>query len=179
MSEQESKSPSSPEGTPETPRRWFRGGVIALAVVGALVLVVGGGGAIVYAMGGGWHGHMSAEHMADRVELGVKYALRDTDATDEQREQVTSILQATAIDVHALMEAHAGLHQQLHDVLTAETVDRARLEAVRAEGVSLADQATKRLAQGMADAADILTTQQRAALSQRLEERNRWHHDHD
>ena len=67
MSEQESKSPSSPEGTPETPRRWFRGGVIALAVVGALVLVVGGGGAIVYAMGGGWHGHMSAEHMAENA----------------------------------------------------------------------------------------------------------------
>jgi periplasmic protein CpxP/Spy len=178
MSEQVSKSPSSPEAAPVTPRRWLRGGVIALAVVGALVLVVGGGGAIVYAMGGGWRGHMSVD-MAERVELGVKYALRDTDATDEQREQVTSILQATAIDVHALMEAHAGLHQQLHDVLTAETVDRARLETVRAEGVSLADQATKRLARGMADAADILTTQQRAALSQRLEERNRWHRDHD
>ena len=179
MNEQDSKTPSAPAGTPQTPRRGLRGLVIALAVVGALVLVVGGGGALVYAMGGGHGRHMSPEHMADRIELGVKYALRDTDATDEQREQVTSILQATATDVHALMTARKGLHQQLHDVLTAETVDRGRLESVRAEGVSLADQATQRLAQGVADAAEVLTTEQRAALSKRLEERNRWHHDHD
>ncbi len=175
MSEQDSKTPASAAGTPETPKRRRRGWIIAAAVVGALV-IVGAGKALVYAKGG-WDGHMSPEEMADRIELGVKYALKETGATDEQRTRVTAILQATAADVHALAQEHKGFHKQLHEILAAETVDRARLEAVRAEGVSVADQATKRLAQGVADAADVLTPEQRAQLAERLHKRRRWHHD--
>ncbi len=175
MSEQDSKTTSSPAGTPGAPRRKRRGWIIAASIVGALVLLAGGK-ALVYAKGG-WDGHMSAEEMADRIELGVKYALKATDATDEQRARVTAILQATAADVHALADEHRGFHEQLHEILAAQTVDRARLEAVRAEGVSLADQASKRLAQGVADAADVLTPEQRAALAERMHKRRRWHHD--
>jgi Spy/CpxP family protein refolding chaperone len=43
--------------------------------------------------------------------------------------------------------------------------DRAALEALRAEHLALADDVSKRLAAGLADAADVLTPEQRAKLA--------------
>jgi periplasmic protein CpxP/Spy len=179
MSNQDRSSTSpGPATPPAAPRRSRRGWVIG-AIVTALVLVAGGK-AYVYASGGGhgWRGHMSAEEMAEHIELRVKYALKDVDATEEQRAKVTGILQATATDVHTLAKQHQGMHQQLHEILTADSLDRARLEALRVEGLGVADQASKRLLQGVADAADVLTPEQRAQLNEKLEKRHRhWHDD--
>lgn len=174
MSEQD-RTTTSPPTTP--PRRSRRRWIIAASIVGVLMLV-GGTKAYVYAKGGGWHGHMSAEEMSDRISLRVKYALADVDATDEQKAKVTEILQGTASDVHALAGEHRAAHKQLFEILTAETIDRARLEAVRAETLGLADQATKRIVQGVADAADVLTPEQRAELAARMQKRHRhWQED--
>ena len=117
---------------------------------------------------------MSAEFVADHVELGVKYVLREVDATAEQKAQVTTILQSTATDVYALADQHFAAHEQLHDILSAASIDRERLEAVRVGELRLADEASKRILQGFADAAEVLTPEQRVALSKHLEEHRHW-----
>lgn len=155
-------------------RNWL----IAGSVAGA-VLLLGGTGAFVYARDAGWHhgwgGGMHGEFIADRIEGRVDDVLSNVDATAEQKAQVTSILQAAASDVHALAEQHSAIHRRLHEVLSAETVDRAALETVRADGLLLADQASKRLLDGIADAAEVLSPEQRAALAQRAEQHRHWH----
>ena len=169
--------------TPPSPRfaRTRRALLIAFAVVGVLTMLVGTT-AYVYARGGGWHhglhGAMSSEAMADRIAHGVKYVLADTDATADQKEKVIAILQAAASDVHSLHDQHLAVHQQVQDIFGAQSVDRARLETVRADQLRLADEASRRITGALADAAEVLTPQQRAQLLQEMEKHHRWH-DHD
>ena len=153
-----------------------RGWIVAGVAAGVLLL----GGAFAYARVGGWshhgHGPMSAEFVADHVALGVKYALSEVDATAEQKTQVTKILQSAATDVHALMGQHVSAREQWQEILSAATIDRARLEAVRGEELRFADEASRRIVQGVADAAEVLTPEQRTALAEHLEKHRRWRH---
>jgi Spy/CpxP family protein refolding chaperone len=98
------------------------------------------------------------------------------DATAEQKAQVTKILQAAATDVHGLADQHFAARKQLHEILSAPTIDRERLEAVRAGEMQLADEASKRILQGVADAAEVLTPEQRTALAEHMEEHGHWRH---
>lgn len=161
MSEQQS---STTQGSPRRSRRW----IVAGSILGSLALL---GGAMAFAHvrdGGrqpGWGGPMHAEFMADHIEHGVKYVLSDVDATAEQKAQITSIMQTAATEAHAAADRHSELRRQLHEILSAQTIDRTRLEAVRADGLRLADQASKRILDGIADAAEVLTPEQRAELA--------------
>jgi Spy/CpxP family protein refolding chaperone len=113
--------------------------------------------------------------MNQRIERGVHHMLSKVDATAEQKEKVTTILKATASDVTALRDRHLADARRLGQILSAQTIDRAGLEAVRTEELGLADTASKRLMQGLADAADVLTPEQRAKLIARVEAHSRWH----
>ena len=117
---------------------------------------------------------MSADAFSEHIERHVKSVLSEVDATPEQEAQVTSILQGAARDVYALKEQHVSAHKQLHEILSAETIDRARLETVRADQIRLADEASQRFVSGLADAAEVLTPEQRAALVARMERHHDW-----
>jgi protein CpxP len=167
MSEPVSSNPSSLESRPRRRRSLFIGG----AVLGLLALLIGAGYVVARSDGWrhGWGGHMSSEPLAARVEHGVKHLLADSDATAEQKEQVAAILQAAAADVQALHDQHVDAHKQIHEILSAESIDRVRLENLRADQMGLADQASKRIIEGVADAAEVLTVQQRTQLLQSME----------
>lgn len=164
------------------PRRSYRGILIASIVAGVLALGVGVK-AYVFAQGGGWlhggHGPMSPELISDRVEHFVKFVLSDVDATADQKAKVTTIMQATAKDVFALRAQHVAAHERVHALLSAQTIDRTGLEAVRADQLRLADEASKRIVDGIADAAEVLTPAQRTTLAQKMEQRHRWRHGGD
>ena len=157
-------------------RRLFIAGSAVVAIA-ALVAV----NTFVFARGGGhhgWGGQMSAEDMSEHLEHGVKYVLSDIDATDQQKAQITAIVQATAQDLHAMHDQHSGGREQLKAILSAATVDRAQLETLRADHVRLADEASKRIVAGLADVADVLTPEQRVALATKMEKRHhRWHRE--
>jgi len=158
---------------PKKPRA-RRGWIVAATLVGVVALFAGAK-ALVFAHGASRHGGpMTDEMLSDHIERGVKYVLLDTDATAEQRQQVTAIMESAAKDVHVLIDQHHAAHQQIHDILAAPTIDRARLEAVRAEQLGLADQASKRVVTALADAAEVLTPEQRAALIASAE-KHHWH----
>jgi protein CpxP len=110
----------------------------------------------------------------ERIERGVRHVLSNVDATPEQKEKVATILKGTANDVTALRERHLADAQRIGQILSAQNIDRQGLEAVRADELSLADQASKRLMQGLADSAEVLTPEQRAKLVARVQSHQRW-----
>jgi periplasmic protein CpxP/Spy len=177
MTEPINPNPASPDPATPRPPRTGRGLLIASALVlGVLTLLVGAK-AYVFARGGGmhqgWSEPMSSEEIADRIEHGVKYLLADTDATADQRAKVTAILQSAADDVHALRDQHVADRNQFHQIFAAATIDRTRLESVRADELRLADQASRRIVTALADAAEVLTPEQRTKL---MEEMQKHHH---
>jgi Spy/CpxP family protein refolding chaperone len=112
---------------------------------------------------------VTAEEMAEHIGHHVERVLSGIGTTDEQTAQITSIVQAAAQDVHAMHDQHGAARQELKEILSAPSIDRSRLEALRADHVRLADEASKRVVTALADAADVLTPEQRAAAAQKIE----------
>jgi periplasmic protein CpxP/Spy len=167
-------APATPRtGARRSRRRW----IIAGSIVGSLALLAGAMRAV-YAHGDGWRhcggSHIGADGFSEHVDRRVKSMLADVDATADQQAQVSSILQSAARDVRALKDQHTSAHKQLHEILSAQTIDRARLETVRADQIRLADEASQRFVQGIADAAEVLTPEQRAALVARIDRHHHW-----
>ncbi len=117
------------------------------------------------------------EHQAifpGRIERIVDRALDRVDASSEQRQKITRIAERTADEIFALREKHLDARKQLREVLAAQTVDRARLETLRAEQMQLADATSKRITEAVAEAAEVLNPAQRAELSRQIERWQRW-----
>jgi periplasmic protein CpxP/Spy len=108
------------------------------------------------------------------IERGVERLGWATDASTEQKTKINAIAQKAADDIFALRAKHLEARKQVIDTLAAPTVDRAKLEAMRADQMKLAETATKRVTDAVADIADVLTPAQRADLGQRVERWQRW-----
>jgi protein CpxP len=120
------------------------------------------------------HGMMGGPHSAADVSAHVDHVLKhlyvEIDATDAQQAQITPLVKQAVND---LLPMHAQLqaaHAQAVQALTGSTVDRAALEAARVAHLQLADQASKRLTQLLADVDDVLTPAQRTALAAHLKQ---------
>jgi periplasmic protein CpxP/Spy len=163
---------------------WSRVGWIAVGLVGGLLA----GGASVWAVGrddfGGGMGRHRFMHRLhggpadpsaarEHVKTGVRWALGFVDATPEQEQRVQAIAQDALADLLPLRERHRANRTAIHEALAGGTVDREALEQARRSELKLADQASARLAQAVADAADVLTPEQRSQLA---EAAARFHH---
>ena len=148
---------------------------ILMTIAGALVLVVGGmtWSAVAYS-GKSWDG----DRFERFVEWKVEDMLDEVDATDEQRERVRAIATAALADMGEFHDFRREGREALVEALTQETVDREALETLRQSKLETADRASQRLLTALADAAEVLTPAQRAALAEEWASRD-WHHKHD
>src|SRR5712691_6114225 len=153
----------------------FNRSTILSFVAGAAVAVAVGVSAQVAAMGGWHHGSMmDGTHSAAEVNAHVDHMLKhfyvEIDATDAQKAQIGPLVKQAVDD---LMPLHAQLHTahtQAMQALTQTAIDRGSLEAARVEHLQLADRASKRMTQLIADVGDVLTPPQRKALADHLEQ---------
>ena len=151
------------------------GGVIG-AVVAGPVLGQGGYGPPWAHQNWAHHRHMGGERMffPGPIERGVERLGWATDASTEQKQKINAIAQKAADDIFTLRAKHLEARRQVIDTLAAPTVDRAKLETLRADQMKLAETATRRITDAVADIADVLTPAQRAELGQRVERWQRW-----
>ena len=127
--------------------------------------------------GPGWGHHgrgpMTPEQMSQRIDRGVDRMLGDVGATDEQKRKVADIAKAAATELAPLRDKHRAARRQAMELMAAPTIDRPALERLRAEQLQMADAASRRITQAMADAAEVLTPEQRAKLKERMDRRMR------
>ncbi len=151
--------------TPSPRRRFFRRAAIATLLAGAAT------GIGVKAFAHGPHGWHRGGFMDDPDRM-LKHLYVEIDATDAQKQQLAPIVKAAAGDLLPLRTRMHEARRQAVELLSRDLVDRAALEALRVDQLRLAEQASQRFVQALADVADVLTPVQRRELAERI---GRWH----
>jgi protein CpxP len=150
------------------PRRWVIAGLATatVAALGATLTWHDRAQAHGPMMGGfGWGGGSADPAVTGkRIDGMVQWMLADIDASDDQRTKIATILKAAANDLAPLRQQHMQARRTTMQLLAAPTIDRAQLESIRVQQIQLADTATRRMTQAMADAAEVLNSDQRAKL---------------
>lgn len=137
-----------------------------VAFVAGAALVAGVGG---FALGQGMSGTHSAADMSAHVDHMLKHFYVEIEATDAQKAQIDPLVKQAVNDLLPLHSQLHTAHTHATQALAQTSVDRGSLEAARAEHLQLADQASKRIVQLIADVGDVLTPAQRKAFADHLE----------
>ncbi len=114
-------------------------------------------------------GPPTIEEARDHAEFFVSFALHRLDATPDQQERVQKIVDGAVDDLFPVIEKHRANREALHGVLSGATVDRAAIEKLRVEEVTLADNLSRVVATAIGDSAEVLSSEQRAELIEHLE----------
>jgi Spy/CpxP family protein refolding chaperone len=101
-------------------------------------------------------------------------ALSSVGATADQKQKIFQIGRQAMTDLMPLRERRIVARTRLQELLKAPNVDRAAIEKLRADEFAAYDAGSKRAAQALADAAEVLNAEQRRQLVERWEMRRRW-----
>jgi Spy/CpxP family protein refolding chaperone len=121
---------------------------------------------------GGWHGRgfmmgqMHPAQIEDRADRLVRHLAIEVDATNEQQERLRAVVKSAVRDLLPMREKAQAARQRGRELLTQTTIDRAAIEAFRAEQIAQVDAISKRVAQAVADAASVLTVEQRRKIEE-------------
>ena len=171
---------------------WFRkGSRKTIAIATGIAIAIGGVLGVQALANSKTYGHMklyasnmSGEHgghhkgFADlsdadieaQIERIVKHAAIEIDATQEQQENITALVTAVAKDMKPVHDRMRATGKEIHELLLANTIDRAALERLRAERLADAERISKDLVSTLADVAEILSLEQRKVLNERIEQ---------
>jgi periplasmic protein CpxP/Spy len=186
MAEEPNVSVAPPTPTKNPRRRWplIAAGLLAVTLTGA---------AATHAVSEGFgHGRwgpagfmgrmgapLDAAQAEDRADRMVRHLAIEIDATPQQQERLRAIVKAAVKDLFPLREQARANRERAQTLLTQPTVDRVAIEAFRVEQMAMADAASKRIAQALADATEVLTPEQRRKIDEHLTARRShwrfWH----
>ncbi|MDD2700277.1 MAG: Spy/CpxP family protein refolding chaperone [Sideroxydans sp.] len=117
-------------------------------------------------------GEMDTARMGKFADKRMQRMLDDVKASDAQKEKASAIVKAALEEGAPLAKQMRDNHLQMRKLMSAATLDKAAIEAMRAEQIKLADEASKRMTSTMLAVADVLTPEQRAQLEQKMEKRH-------
>jgi Spy/CpxP family protein refolding chaperone len=99
-----------------------------------------------------------------RIEKRVDKALSGTDATAEQKKKVSDIVGQAFKDMRGFHDKRVENRKAMNEALQAPTVDPAKIEAIRAEQMKIADASSKRFTTALTEAGTVLNQTQRQAF---------------
>lgn len=144
-------------------RRWFAG-LAALCGLGLL-------GTQAQAHGWGRRAVLDPEEMARRMDWRIGRLVKEAGGTPEQKDRLVAIATAALADLRPLREQMRESRRGGLELLAAPVIDRRALEQLRATQMQVADARSRRMAQAMAEAAEVLTPEQRVKVAERLKQR--------
>ena len=185
MTDQSNTTSSSPNPSPSPsppPARSCRGrkGLFVMALLAVAVVAGLTGNMLSTAFGQGfawraWHdggpmgafmgGPLTPAQIDDRIDRMTKHMAIELDATADQQAKIAGIAKAAVNDLLPLREKAQAAHSQAVALLTAPTIDRSAIEQLRAQQIGLAETASKRIAQAVADASEVLNPEQRRKVA--------------
>jgi len=175
------------EQTPNTPKKRGRRRLIVYSLAGLVgilgitsISAIAKGGSEGWCRGGyermHWGGNDRGEgfksakirkfaaHRVDRV-------LNELDATPEQHQQVKEILDRAFENMGSRHEMRQRDRQAFIAILSQPEIDRAKLQTLRVEKITQMEKMSERMVQAVADAAEVLTPEQRVKLGEMMEQR--------
>jgi periplasmic protein CpxP/Spy len=169
-------SGAEPLQPPSGARRRFLTGMVTGGLLVSLLAAGGSMYALAHPRRGGWfsagHGSRDPEQAGERAAFATDWMLHRIDASEEQRQQVQAIVQAAVKDLLPMKDQHHQYLQALRAALAQPTINRDILGEIRGAELQLANAASGRLMEAVADAAEVLTPEQRARLAELAA---RWH----
>ena len=116
--------------------------------------------------------HLDPAKLDEHLDRMLKHLYVEVDATDAQKQRLGPIVKAATRDLLPMRDQMRDTRRQAVTLLSQPSIDRTALESLRASQLQLAEQASKRFTQALADVADVLTPEQRKQLAERV---GRWH----
>lgn len=102
------------------------------------------------------------EARADRM---IRHLAIEIDATAEQQDKLRAIVRDAVKDLLPVREKLQAARATARELLTQQTIDRAAIEKFRADQIALHEATSKRLVTAIADAAEVLTPEQRRKIN--------------
>jgi Spy/CpxP family protein refolding chaperone len=112
-----------------------------------------------------FNGPLSQAQIDDRIDRMTKHMAIELDATADQQAKIAGIAKAAVGDLRQMREHAEAARARALALLTAPTIDRAAIEQLRTDQMALADTASKRIVQAVADASDVLSAEQRRKVA--------------
>jgi Spy/CpxP family protein refolding chaperone len=176
MHEHPDTTPSMPRNPPTGRSRFGRWLLLATLLMTAAVTGGIASRAIgQHAYGPFMGGPLDPARVEDRADRMTRHVAIEIDASNEQQEKLRAIVKSAVKDLLPIREKSVLARERAQTLLTGPAIDRAAIEQFRTEQMALADAASRRFAQALGDAAEVLTPEQRRKLHERLTEmRERW-----
>ena len=124
--------------------------------------------ALAYAHQGGIHHGPDDSRHVDMHLTHMAALLDKIDASDSQKSQIDGLLRSAFTDLKAAKDQHHAAFGQFHELLFAPGIDRPRIEALRAQQVEALDEVSRNFVKAFADAAEVLSPDQRTALARQI-----------
>ncbi len=99
-----------------------------------------------------------------KLDKKMKFFAFALDATDEQQAKLKTVIMTLAKDVLPMKAEIRETRQQLQELLMQPEIDRAAIETLRAEKITLVDTMSRKVTTAIADAGEVLRPEQRIKL---------------
>ena len=145
---------------------WVAVAVLAAGLTGAAATTAfsRGGFGPAHWHGSFMHGPLSPAQIEDRADRMVRHVAIEIDASAEQQDKLRAVVKGAVKDIVPMREKVHAARTQARKLLTEPTVNRAEIEWLRAEQLALADAFSKRVAQALGDAGELLNIEHRKKL---------------
>ncbi len=109
-----------------------------------------------------------------RADRMIRHLAVEIDATAEQQDKLRAIVRSAVKDLLPVREKMLAARATGRELLIQPTVDRAALEKLRADQIATHEAVSKQLVQAVADAADVLSPEQRRKIADMLPAGGGW-----